>query len=125
MTVTKRSLTALWLMLAAACGGAGSGLGELEPMPETELTLHVENQNFYDAAIYAVAPSVPERRIGSVPGNTERTFTFRWTWIEVQIHVRLVGATRFTTETMPVEPGDELELIITPDADRVGVLRRP
>lgn len=127
MGVRKRGMTAAWLVLmVVACGGSGSALDELEPRAEPEVTLHVRNQNFYDAVIYATAPGQTERRIGMVPGNTDRALTFRWTWIEVQIQVRLVGATTFTTEPMPVEPGDELELTITPDADRAGgLLRRP
>ena len=128
MRAMRRSRAVVWLVLAVvACGGgSSSNLDELTPRPEPELTLHVKNQNFYDAAVYALAPAVPERRIGTVTGNTDRSLTFRWTWTEVQIQVRLVGATTFTTETMPVQPGDELELTITPDADRAGgSLRRP
>ncbi len=128
MRAMNRSRVAIWLVLAgvACSGGSGSSQDELTPRSEPVLTLHVKNQNFYDAAVYAMAPAVPERRIGTVPGNTQRALTFRWTWTEVQIMVRLVGAASFATETMSVLPGDELELTITPDADRAaGSLRRP
>ena len=127
MRAPKRNRAALWLALAVfGCAGSGSSLDELTPSPDPVISLHVRNQNFYDAAIYVVAPAVPERRIGTVTGNTERTLSFRWTWTEVQVLVRLVGAASFVTETMPVQAGDELELTITPDADRAqGALRRP
>ncbi len=109
MRAMKRSRVAIWLVLAGvACGGSGGSLDELTPRSEPVLTLHVKNQNFYDAAVYALAPAVPEKRIGTVPGNSVRALTFRWTWTEVQIQVRLVGAASFVTETMPVMPGDEL-----------------
>lgn len=126
MNVKRRDLVALWLVLfAAACAGSGSELDGLEPLSQDELTIVVNNQNFYDATIYATVAAAPRWRVGSVPGNTSRTLAFRWTWIEVQFEIRLMGAGTIRTGAISVQPGDVLELTIPPDADRGVIRRRP
>lgn len=103
-------------VVAAGCALAGRGPEE-EPL-NLEITLHVRNQNFYDATLYAVPDGGSRTRLGVVRGFNEETFKFRWLHGEMRIVIDLLAAGATYTESMPVTGGDELELIITPDAHR-------
>jgi hypothetical protein len=94
--------------------GAGSG-GDEEPTPEPILTLYVDNQNFYDATLYALARSGEQQRIGNVGGNNHATFTFRWHQSELRVMIRLLAGGTTATEYMLVNPGDSLSLTVQPD----------
>lgn len=103
-------------LLLGACGLAGGGGGwDEEPQPEPILTLYVENQNFYDATLYALSRSGEQQRIGAVGGNHHATFSFRWLQGELRVMIRLLAGGTTATETMLVSPGDSLHLIIQPD----------
>jgi hypothetical protein len=75
----------------------------------------VENQNFYDATVFALARSGEQRRLGIVTGNSEGTFTFRWVQDELRVIIRLLAGGSTATEPILVNPGDSLNLVITPD----------
>src|SRR5574341_543694 len=99
-----------------ACGlGGGGGAAEEEPLPEPILTLHVENQNFYDATLYALSRGGERQRLGVVGGNNQASFTFRWLHDEVRVAIQLLAGGSTVTEPILVSPGDSLNLIITPD----------
>lgn len=103
-------------LLLCACGlMGGAGGGEDEPRPEPILTLHVENQNFYDATLYALSRGGDRQRIGVVGGNNQATFTFRWLRDELRVVISLLAGGATATETILVSPGDSLNLIIQPD----------
>lgn len=103
-------------LMVGACGLAGSGGGgDDEPQPEPILTLYVENQNFYDATLYALSRGGEQQRIGNVGGNNRATFSFRWQQSELRVVIRLLAGGSTATETMLVNPGDSLHLIIQPD----------
>ena len=100
----------------ALLGGGRSGSeGEDQPRPAPVLTLHVENQNFYDATLYALARSGEQQRLGVVTGNSQGTFTFRWQQDELRVIIRLLAGGSTATEPILVNPGDSLNLVITPD----------
>lgn len=101
--------------LLCACGLAGGGGGEEEPAPEPILTLRVENQNFYDATIYALSRGGERQRLGVVGGNNQGTFTFRWLHQELRVLIQLLAGGATATETILVSPGDSLNLVIQPD----------
>jgi hypothetical protein len=99
--------------LVAGCGLVGRGpaaFGE-------ELTLHVTNQNFYDATLYATWAS-HQMRLGTVIGHDSNTFAFRWRPANLRIEIRLLSVGSYFTEPMAVAPGEELELVIQPDLHR-------
>jgi len=103
-------------LMFGACGIAGGGGGgDEEPRPQPILTLYVENQNFYDATLYAISRSGEQQRIGAVGGNNHATFSFRWLQSELRVMIRLLAGGTTATETMLVSPGDSLQLIIQPD----------
>ena len=105
-----------------ACGRSGQASDNPAqgPIPNRtrDLSLTVKNQNFYDATLYAMAPGHYRQRLGFVTGNSEDTFTFRWSAIELRIEIDLLSVGSTITEPLPVDEGDELELIITPDLHR-------
>lgn len=106
------------------CGlfGGGRANDEFAPQRRTEIMLEVRNQNFYDATLYAVARG--ERlRIGFISGNSSETFSFRWTQLDLSIEVDFLAVGSFFTESIPVDRGDVLELIIEPDAHRRAIRR--
>lgn len=108
-------LSAAWLLCACGVLGGGKGNGEEEPRPAPILTLHVENQNFYDATLYALARSGEQQRLGIVTGNSQGTFTFRWSQDELRVLIRLLAGGSAATDPILVSPGDSLNLVITPD----------
>jgi len=110
-----RSSAALLLCGCALLGGGKGGSEEDQPRPAPVLTLHVENQNFYDATLYALARSGEQQRLGVVTGESQGTFTFRWQQDELRVIIRLLAGGTTATDPILVNPGDSLNLIITPD----------
>jgi hypothetical protein len=108
-------LSAALLLSGCALLGGGKGGGEDRPRPAPILTLHVENQNFYDATLFALARSGEQQRLGIVTGNSQGTFTFRWAQDELRVIIRLLAGGSTATDPILVNPGDSLNLIITPD----------
>lgn len=109
------------LMLAAEFGGCAGLRGadsEAGPQAQADVTIEVENQNFYDARIYLLIFG-RRTRLGLVPAYRTQTFSFELPPDDVRIEVDFVGAGGFVTEPMPVSAGDELVLQITPDAHRL------
>ncbi|MGD2218278.1 MAG: hypothetical protein PVJ64_16090 [Gemmatimonadales bacterium] len=96
---------------AADEGAAPGGTGR-------EVTIEVENQNFYDARIYVLEYG-RRRRLGSVPGNGTRTFQFRVDPTEVLFIIDFIGSDQLTTNTVTVNPGDDLELTVTATTQRL------
>jgi len=108
-------LSAALLLGGCRLLGGGRGTGDEEPRPAPILTLHVENQNFYDATLFALARSGEQQRLGVVTGNSQGTFTFRWQQDELRVIIRLLAGGSTATDPIMVNPGDSLNLIITPD----------
>ena len=94
---------------------AGRGGGRPREDTPRDLTLVAKNQNFYDATLYAISPGSVRQRLGIVPGHSEETFVFRWSNLELRIEIDLLSVGSTVTDRLPVDEGDELELIITPD----------
>jgi hypothetical protein len=64
-------------------------------------------------------------RLGYVNGNSSKNFTFRWppqSDLRIEIHLLAVGT--YFSDRLPVEEGDELELIIEPNLHRQTPDRR-
>lgn len=113
-------LPVLGLIAATACatgsGGAADQLDEFAEPVNPELTLAVRNDNFYDATLYAVSRGGHRQRLGVVTGNHRETFKFRWPHDELRVEIQLLAAGATSSWSVPVTPGDELELVIEPNA---------
>jgi hypothetical protein len=108
---TGLSIVLLATVMVAGCGSAQRERSDVEPQESEEITLEVENYNFNDATIYARAAG-RRQRLGTVSGNDTRTFTFRWVALEISFEIDFLSGGRSTTEILPIERGDTLELIV-------------
>jgi len=114
MPRTRATVVAVTLgLLVTGCGLLGRNAA---PNPENRnIDLVVRNQNFYDATLYTLSPGGSRRRLGRVAGNTTETFTFPWSMLELRIEIQLLSVGSTVTNALPIDQGDEVELIITPD----------
>jgi hypothetical protein len=80
-----------------------------------EIQVRVVNSNFYDARVYMLASGV-RRQLGTVTGKTDRTFRMDWKFSqEARLEINMLAGDTCTTESLPVDPGDMLQLQIMPD----------
>ncbi len=125
MVVNGRTNPPRWLGIVGIALGLGCGAGTgsagdegLMDDASREIGLEARNLNFYDAELYALM-GVARVRLGTVNGNSSKSFTFRWvghTDIRIEIHLLAVGT--YFSDPLPVEEGDELVVIIEPDLHR-------
>ncbi len=107
----------LALLLAAVVTATGCAGLRTAPNPFEEgaddrvITIMVENHNFNDATLRAVGRT--ERRLGVVTGNGQHTFTIPWSTVDdLRIRIDILAGDRFTTNRVPVSPGESVLLTI-------------
>lgn len=118
---TRRTLTLIATLAAVAGFGACAGqkaYSKAGPRSRPDVTIEVENRNFNDARVYLVHLGA-RTRLGQVSGNGTATFSFALPPDDVRIEVSFIGGGGFVTDSIPVNPGDELVLQIMPDSHRV------
>lgn len=106
-------LPALWAF--SACGGVSSSLENPYDAAgdRNEFKLFVQNDNFYDARLYALASGTTRRQLGTVGGKTDAVFTVPWVFSnDLRVEINLLAGPTCTTEVIQVDPGDELRLQI-------------
>jgi len=117
------------LLSVLGVAGVLSGCGTLSPSvadpfagPEADtnsIRIYVQNANFYDANLYAITSGGPERRLGTVGGKQDAVFNVPWTFSQdLQVRIDLIAGPTCTTERIPVDPGDMLEVQILSGTDR-------
>ena len=82
-----------------------------DPAVSEEVEILVRNNNFSQATVYT-ARGGSSQRLGIVPGKSEATFRTRWPLPDIQLRVKFLAGPDFLTETLPVAPGDLLELTL-------------
>lgn len=123
MPVRALLLPSCVALLASACALLPGTASLDEPDPDARsryLTVEVDNQNFYDATIYAVRPGI-RLRVGQVGGFNKDTFRFSWPDLDLRFEIALLSVGSYYTWSLPVERGDQLSLTILPDLH----LKRP
>jgi hypothetical protein len=108
-------------MLLSECAVLGGR--EAEPLGEgrdRSILITVDNQEFQDATIY-VRRFSSRIRLGTVIGKRTQDFEIDWVHPDIQLEVSFIAAGSFLTETLPVQPGEHLELWIM--AGSAGVRR--
>jgi len=110
-----RACMAAALAFLSACATRGSGF--LPPGHDlastAEIEIVVRNGNFNQVTVYTVR-SGAQRRLGIVGGKAEATFRTGWDYPDLQLRVKFLAGPDYFTETLPVSPGETLELFIPP-----------
>ena len=128
MPTARRWAAALCLALLAATSGCGAGGREVSNPFEgggqtaQSIRINVENNNFNEATVRAVARS--ERRLGIVSGNSRESFTLNWPTVDdLRIRIDILAGDRYTTNRVSVGPGETVYLTIQNPVYR-SLLRR-
>ncbi len=106
----------LGCLLGAVPGGHRPGdvaARAQDSVPQRGMSLDVDNQNFYDATIYAVRPGL-RQRIGYVVGEHQGKFSFRWPDGDLRLEIDLLAVGAYYTQVMDVQQGDQLQLTVLP-----------
>lgn len=117
MLLVKMIRVSAVALLAAGCAllpGSNVKPDEFDEEVPEHLTLEVQNDNFYDATIYAVRLG-QRLRIGWVGGHTTQTFQFKWPALDLSFEIALLAVGSYYTYPLPVDAGDELALTVLPD----------
>jgi hypothetical protein len=122
-----RTLLAVLALTMAACGTRGPRATG-NPFDESgaglpQIRVRVQNQNFYDATVTVLGDNV-RRRLGSVGGNSSATFTMAWEFSSgFRVQIDLLAGPSCTSDTIQVNPGDEVEFQIPSDLGTTGYCR--
>ena len=115
MRKTLMSLAAL--VVIAACATPGRGVERQEPftresLGEDRIRVHVQNDNFSDARLYAVGTSA-RHPLGVVTGKQLAVLDIPWDFSQpLRIEIDLLAGPKCTTRIINADPGDELDLRI-------------
>ena len=120
-TRTRAALTVLPALWALSAGAGVSASADDPFLPgiegRSEIRVRIVNSNFYDARIYVIGAGV-RRQLGTVGGKTDGVFTTDWTHSQdLRLEIRLLAGPTCTTETIPADPGDTIQLQIMPQFD--------
>ncbi len=118
MRLALRSFAFVLLLTTVAAGCSKSKGGSAIDQPRTTLT--VDNQNFLDFTIYLIAGG-QRVRLGMAGGNHKSRFVIPSQYVfgatTLQFQADPIGGNRAPVSyPLTVSPGDEIELIIPPNA---------
>ncbi len=106
-----------WVFAAFACAG-GSGTGapgsSVRSMDERgQISVEVQNQNFYGVTVYAYRAG-SRTRLGVVESQSTRSFDFVWITGDLRFLVDFLAGGCILTPPMAVDPGDDVLLVVEP-----------
>jgi hypothetical protein len=113
-------------LLTACTRQAVPGAETPSPMSEArDVTVEIDNENFSDVTIYWIRNQDTSNpgRVGYVTGFSKKTFTFRWSSGELEFRIDFLAGGSVFTQALAVDPGDSLNLVVTPDLHRRAVVR--
>ena len=113
----KISGLVFWAFATFACaGGSGTGapMSSVRPADEKEeISVEVQNQNFYQATVYTYRAG-SRIRLGVVEAQGTRSFEFVWITGDLRFLVDFFTGGCILTQPMAVDRGDDLLLILQP-----------
>ena len=118
--------------LAAVLGGGGFACASAQTSQSTqpelpsawaearEVAVHITNENYTDVTVYSIRNQdrASVTRVGYVPGFGSRDFTFSWSDGELAFLIEFLALGSVATQNLAVNPGDTLNLVVTPDLHR-------
>ncbi len=114
----RKTLTSLAaLVVIAGCGAPGRVVERAGPftrdaVAEGTIRVHVQNDNFMDARLYAVGLS-SRQHLGIVVGKQQAVLEIPWDFsMPLRIEIDLLAGPKCTTRTIDADPGDILDLRI-------------
>ena len=115
---TRRRLILMVLVLGTlsqvgcSLGPRHSGAAFGSQGQDDSIRIFVTNLNFMDATLWAVTTGT-RKKLGIVTGKRNAVYTIPWDgFLELHLEVDLLSGPRCKTESLPVGPGDNIELII-------------
>jgi len=122
-------MRSVWMIVALGLvAGCSSGASARNPFENQggssarSIRINVDNNNFNEATIRSVART--ERRLGTVPGNGQGSFTLDWPAVnDLRLQIDILAGDRFTTNRIQVSPGEDVFLTIANPIYR-SLLRR-
>jgi hypothetical protein len=101
------------LIATSGCVSSGGAGDPFTGPAKSQIVIEISNQGFNQATVWMLSGS-GERRLGTVNGKGEKSFTIRWPRSDdLRLRVRVVGKRGFTTARKLVFPGENVELRIT------------
>ena len=114
LTRTRLLPALLFLALSTGCMGNPGPSSESfgRDRPQQSIRIFVTNLNFMDATLWVLGSGTREK-LGVVTGKQEAEYTVPWRFAtDMRIEIKLLAGPRCTTQPMPVDSGDDIELII-------------
>ena len=113
MTVKILGLV-FWVSAAFACGGRSGSGAPVRPADEREeISVEVQNQNFYGVTVYAYRAG-SRTRLGVVEAQGTRSFNFVWITGDLRFLVDFLAGGCILTQPMAVDRGDDVLLVVEP-----------
>ena len=111
-------------LVGCSHGGRTADTSFTEGRGEASVRVFVTNRNFMDATLWAVTTG-SRQKLGVVSGKGEEVFTIPWAFpTDLWLEIDMLAGDRCTTESLPVDPGDDLEVIIDVDMNGSTLCRR-
>lgn len=114
------------LVLLAACTNRGPAVAPPAPTSTDSVTVHVLNQNYWDATIYWIYEGEVRRRLGIVRGNQdEAEFKVPWSPRMLAFEVDLIVAGGvYLSQPFSVSPEGYVDLTLPSNLQSSGFFRR-
>ena len=105
-----------WVFAAFACA-SGSGTGapgsNVRSTERGQISVEVQNQNFYGVTVYAYRAG-SRTRLGVVEAQNTRSFDFVWITGDLRFLVDFLAGGCILTQPMAVDRGDDVLLVVEP-----------
>jgi len=114
------------LVVLAACTHGGPAVTPPAPNSNDSVTVHVLNQNYWDATIYWIYEGEVRRRLGIVRGNQEEVeFKIPWSPRMLAFEVDLIVAVGvYLSQPVNVSPEGYVDLTLPSNLQSSGFFRR-